>query len=66
MKIKDLDDSHFLDFAVTQGDKALGKKLATVIGDTFIDFNELPPLYQWIRIVMALRLHGLQIKGVNK
>lgn len=65
MKIKDLDDSHFLDFATSKEDKILGDELASVIGDTFIDFNELSPLDQWISIVKALRLHGLQIKEMD-
>jgi len=64
MKIKDAGDSHFNDFALTQEDRDIGEELAEAIGDTFICFEDLTPLQQWIRIAKALRIHGLQIKEV--
>lgn len=65
MKIKDIDESHFNDFAAAQGDRDLGDELASAIGDTFICFEELTPLDQWVRIAKALRIHGLQIKEMT-
>ena len=61
MKIKDLGERHAKDFPILEEDAALGYELAGVIGDTFIDWNLIPPAAQWTGIVEILRVHGLKI-----
>lgn len=42
-------------------DAEIGDRLAEVIGDTFINWNEMTPVEQWIRITKILRLHGINL-----
>jgi len=65
MKIQNK-QSHHSETATSDADKKLGDELASVIGDTFIDFKTMPPSSQWATIAKALRHHGLKIADKGK
>ena len=52
--------THFSDFYTEEVDEKLGKEIAFIIGDTFID-ESISPRTQWEIICKALRIHGLKI-----
>jgi len=54
-------DEHFTDIATDDQDRKAGDEMAFMIGDTFIDFHDLSPQKQWVRIMKALRAHGFEI-----
>ena len=54
-------DMHFTEVTTSMQDKLAGDALAYVIGDLFIDFNDLAPTEQWTRVAKALRVHGFKI-----
>lgn len=64
MKFKEFDSrQHWVETEEpNSSDLAIGGEIAHTLGDTFIDTNIMSPTEQWERIVMGLRLHGLEIK----
>lgn len=64
MKIIDLGDTFASDIAETLDDVVLGRELADVIGDTFLDVTDTPS-DQWSSIVKTLRVHGLKIVEID-
>ena len=62
IKIKKLTvDLSFDDLPTIEEDKERGNEIAKVIGDTFINFHEIPPNEQWTIICKILRIHELKI-----
>jgi len=46
---------------MTDADIKNGDKLSFIIGDTYIDHEQMSPQVQWQTIALALRAHGLCI-----
>jgi len=42
-------------------DNLVGDRIAEVVGDTFIDHDDMSPASQWGRIARILRLHGIDL-----
>lgn len=42
-------------------DRAVGDRIARVVGDTFIEAEHMTPVEQWSRLAMILRLHGIDL-----
>jgi hypothetical protein len=53
--------SHHSEVPTTAADKKQGEKLAKAIGDTYINFQTMPPIAQWTVIAKALRHNNMKI-----
>ena len=56
---------HFAVTKMTDADIKNGDKLSFIIGDTYIDHEQMSPQVQWQTIALALRAHGLCIANVS-
>ena len=55
-------DSEWDYYPDSDDDFRVGDVISYVVGDTFLNFHDVSPRDQWIRIAKILRVHGLAIR----